>query len=796
MNTPKRKTIALAVAASLSIPASSVFAADLEEIVVTATKRATSLQDTPLAISAFSGSDLEENHITNIYDLRAMAPTLQVRHNGDHGVPLIFIRGQGTIDQTEAGDQAVAFYTDGVFSARSQGSTALMYDMERVEILRGPQGTLFGRNSTAGAVSLVTAKPSMDEFKGKASMTFGSRDKQEVRAAVNAPISDTWAIRVAGVIDQQDGETKFASGNEFATARNYGTRDMSSFRISSLFEPSDNVSWHLSYENFNNNGTGDVPTFDFDNRVQNPTAAGNIDLSSDVIRTRFDYEFDNGLTASYIGGYTEMSQSQIYGNEFQGDTRETVSSGHTATQHELQLKNSDDSKFRWTAGLFSFEEENDIRFDILHGSWGFTSQDGAGQFNADGTPNNTVLSTFVQPNRGLDSTSAYFQGTLDITDSFRVTGGIRHTSDERSDVGGRSIDCTFAQGPGPITINFPNQAAADASNQAGCYYRQINDMKGDWSNETYLARAEWDMNDDVLLFLSYATGWKSGVLVDGNNASLTNSNSSPDVAGNSLLVQNPEENDSLELGMKATLMDGRMRLNANIFTMDYTDMQVTAAVINPVTGESTLTKTNAGSAGIDGIEFDSTILVGDNGTFGISGAYLDAKYEEFLGSETNFNNQNGLQWNSCAFGQAADGGCVGGVWDFAGNTLPNAPEVSFSASYKHEFELASGGVFTPRVRLTYQDDTYLTQENRGDRAPGTYGATDPGESNFDIQESYTKLDLSLIYASPDSRWTAELYLNNATDEAIKQEVQIGGTRTAYTWAPSREGGLRLSYNFN
>ena len=795
MNTPKKKSVALAVAASLSVPAATVSAAELEEIVVTATKRTTSLQDTPLAISAFGGEELEENHISNIYDLRALAPTLQVRHNGDHGVPLIFIRGQGAIDQTEAGDQAVAFYTDGVFAARSQGATALMYDMERVEILRGPQGTLFGRNSTAGAVSLVTAKPELDEFDGNASMTVGSRDKQEVRAMLNAPITDNWAIRIAGVVDEQDGETNFASGNQFSTARNYGTRDMSSFRISSLYEPADNVSWFLSYENFSNDGTGDVPTIDPDDRVQNPTAAGNIDLSSDVLRTRFDYEFDNGLTASYIGGYTDMSQSQIYGNQFQGDTRETVSSGHDATQHELQLKNSDDARFRWTAGLFYFEEDNDIRFDILHGSWGFTSQDGAGQVNPDGTPDNTVLSTFVQPSRGLESKSAYFQGTYDITDSFRVTGGIRYTDDTRTDVGGRSIDCTFAQGPGPITINFPNQAVADASNQAGCYYRQINDMEGSWSNETYLARAEWDFSDDVLVYASYATGWKSGVLVDGNNASATNSNENPDIAGNSQLIQNPEENDSLELGVKATLLGGRMRLNANLFTMEYTDMQVTAAVIDPVTGQSTLTKTNAGSASIDGLEFESTVLVGEHGTFGISGAYLDATYDEFLGSETNFNNQNGLQWNSCGIGVAAGGGCIGGVWDFSGNTLPNAPEFSFSASYKHDFEMASGGTLTPRVRLTYQDDTFLTQENRGNRAPGTLGVTDPGESNFDVQESYTKVDMSLAYVSPESRWSAELYVNNVTDEAIKQEVQIGGVQTAYTWAPSREGGLRLSYNF-
>jgi len=793
--TPKKNAVALAVAASMALPLSGQ-AFEIEEIVVTATKRATSIQKTPLAITALEGESLVENHVTNIYDLRGMVPSLQVRYNGDHGVPLIFIRGQGAINQTEAGDQAVAFYTDGVFSARSQGSTALMYDMQRVELLRGPQGTLFGRNSTAGAVSLITAKPDFDNVSGEAAVSIGSRNRRELRAVLNAPITETWALRFAGVSDEQDGATEYATGNAFSSARNYGTKDLSSVRISSLFKPSDNISWFLSYENFANDGTADVPTLDSDNRINDATAAGNINLDTDTLRTRFDYDFDNGLTFSYIGGYTDMSQTQIYGNEFQGDTRETVSSGHDATQHELQLKNSDDARFRWTAGLFNFEENNDIRFDILHGSWGFTPQDGVGQFNADGTADNTVLSTFVQPSRGLDSHSAYFQGTYDVTDNFRLTGGIRYTKDEREDIGGRSIDCTFAQGPGPIDITFPNQQAIVDSGEQGCYYRQINDMQGSWSNETFLARAEYDLNDDVMLFVSYATGWKSGVLQDGNNASPTNSNTNPDLAANNLLPQQPEENDSFELGIKSKLFDGRMTLNANIFLMDYTDMQVTAAVVNPVTGESILTNTNAGSATIKGIEFESQYLVGENGTLGVTGSLLDATYDEFLGQETNFNNANGRQWNSCGIGDAVDGGCIDGVWDFSGNTLPNAPEVTLNLNYKHRFELANGGQVVPRIRAIYQDDTFLTQENRGNRAAGTYGSSDPGESNFDIQEAYVKLDASISYLSPEQTWSVELYSNNLTDESIKQEIQIGGTRTAFTWAPPRESGIRFRIDFD
>lgn len=797
MFSPKKKKLALAIAAAMTLPVVPISALELEEITVTATKRETGLQDTALAISAYDGNTLQENHISDIYDLRGFAPSLQVRHNGDHAVPLVFIRGQGAIDQTEAGDQAVAFYTDGVFAARSQGSTALMYDMERVEVLRGPQGTLFGRNSTAGAISLITNKPVLGELSGSVGLTLGSRNRQEVQGVLNAPVTDNWAIRVAGVTDAQDGETNFAEGNEFSTARNYGTKDLSSYRISSLYQPSEKLSWLLSYEGFENNGTGDVPSADPDNRVNDATGAGNVDLSTDILRTRVDYTLDSGHTLSYIGGYTDMSQSQFYGNQFQGDTRDTVYSGHTSTQHELQLKNSDDERFRWTTGAFFFEEDNDIRFDILHGSWGFTGQDGDGQVNPDGTPDNTVLSTFIQPSRGLDSVSAYVQGTYDVTDSFRLTGGLRYTDDEREDIGGRSIDCTYAQGPGDFDVDYENPADIAAAGEQGCYYRQINDMKDSWSDTTYLARAEWDYSDDVMLYVSYGTGWKSGVLADGNTASATNSDSSPDIEGNSLLIQQPEENDSLEIGIKSTLLDGGMTLNANIFTMDYTDMQVTASVENLVTGDRELVKTNAGAASINGLELESQLLVGDSGVLGFSASVLDASYDEFFGGEGTFGDDDrGLIWNPCAFGADPGGGCIDSTWDFSGNSLPNAPDLSLNLSYKHEFQLANAATLTPRLHLSYQDDIFLGHENRGDRPAGTYGPTDPGESNFDVQEAYTKVNVSLTYASPDSEWSAEIYVNNATDEGIKQELFLGGNVTGYTWAPSRETGLRFRYDFD
>ena len=146
-----------------------------------------------------------------------------------------------------------------------------------------------------------------------------------------------------------------------------------------MFQPTENISWFLAFENFRNQGTGDVGSMDFDNRVNDATAPGNLDLDSDSLRTRLDIGFGDGYTLSYIGGYAEFDQSQLYGNGVQGDSRNTVYSTYEGTQHELQLTSPTDQRLFWTAGLFYFEEENSIRFDMLHGSWGFTPQDSPGR---------------------------------------------------------------------------------------------------------------------------------------------------------------------------------------------------------------------------------------------------------------------------------------------------------------------------------------------------------------------------------------------------------------------------------
>ena len=755
----------------------------LGEIYVTATRRETTVQSTPLAITAFDQAALDANRVVSLLDVRGLVPNLQFFENGDHAVPLIFIRGLGTRNQTEAGDQGIAFYSDGVFAARSQGTTVMLYDMDRVEILRGPQGTLFGRNATGGAIALHTAKPDASGFDASGELVAGSDSLLGFRGMVNIPVGDKWALRVAGAKEEQDGRTEFAPGNEFVTNREYGTTDLSSYRVSSMFKPTENISWFLAFENFRNQGTGDVGSTDFDHRVNDATAPGNLDLDSDSIRTRLDVGIGDGYTLSYIGGYSEFDQSQLYGNGVQGDSRNTVFSTYEGTQHELQFTSPSDQRFFWTAGLFYFEEENSIRFDMLHGSWGFTPQDDP----------NGVLSTFVQPNRGLESESVYGQGTFAFTDRFRLTAGARYIDDTRQDQGGRSIDCTFGL-VGALPANIAAQAS-DLNGGQGCYYRQYNDMKGTWNKTTWMARGEFDLNDEVLVYLSHATGWKSGVLQDGMGfGDLDDGTGNLDFSRNDALLQDPEEVESTELGVKTDFAG--WRLSANLFYMDFTDMQVTGAVIDPVTGQSTLTNTNVGGATIQGVELEGSLFVFDSaGRLDLTFAYLDATYDEFLGNESNFGDARGRIWNPCGLGVEPSGACTGNVFNFAGNSLPYAPEYQATLIYTHTFELGNGSSIVPRARVSYFDDQFLGWENRTDRPAGTLSPTDPGERDFGVQPSYTMVDLSLGFHGSNGQWYTEAFVTNATDESVKTEAFYGQPVTSYKWGDPQEYGLRFGYRY-
>lgn len=760
---------------------------EIEEIVVTATKRTTNLQDTPLAISAFTQETLSQNHVVNLNDLQGMVPSLHIAQNGTQNTPMVYMRGVGSSDQTENGDPAVAFHIDGIYSARSQGATALMYDLDSSEILRGPQGTLFGRNSTGGVINLHTAKP-QDKFAASLEHTLGSYDRAATRAMVNLPISDIWALRFAAATDNSDGVVDFAPSSNIG--EKYGSTDLSSFRLTSLLKPSDALQWQLTFENFNDKGSGQIPTLTGgSDRTAFIQVPGMNDYEVNSLRTRLDYTFDLGITLSYLGGYTQSTRESRWDRSWTPGNYEwggCVECNHDATQHELQIKNSDNADWKWMLGLFVFNENNLTHFDIVH-----PNRD----TRPSGNSNPIYWETYRQPDRGLDSNSLFGQTTYSFTESLRGTLGARYTQDKRWDRGGRNIKCPSDPNAAVAGIADNRQLAAIGQ----CWVDNINDTSPDWSRVTGLGRIEFDLNEDDLIYTSVSTGFKSGTIQDGagfNGAApmtavdlaaiiATNNN---EAAGTQAYI-NPEKNINYEAGFKGLFLQRRLQLFASIFSTRYTDLQVTSN-ITTATGADLLRKTNAGKATINGLEIEANWLLGDNGHLDGSIALLDATYDEFNTVDSSFGA------DGVAFNPSANNPKFSNLLNFSGNTLVQAPKVAFSLSYRHDFALNSGAMITPRLRTTYSSEVWFDPANRGDRPEGF--KTLPYAADLDRQDAYFKWDTSLQFKPAADNYSLEAFVDNLTDEEIKNDQGRWNGRATpnFMWAPGRTFGLRVKVDFN
>jgi iron complex outermembrane receptor protein len=313
---------------------------DLDAVQVSATKRETPLQKTPVAVSAITPDTLDKERVMTVQDLTKLVPGLQGTSEGDHGVVTLTLRGIGNDSaKTEYADPEVATFVDGVYTARAEAAAGLLLDMDGVEVLRGPQGTLWGRNSTAGAISFQTAKPDINAgFYGNAQVEAGNYNEVGARAAFNLPISSTFAMRVAVVHQQHDGyvdyqnpeselpsvaqqqSTYLASGGDPAKfqpinadqfihgGQKYSAQDQSAARVSALWQPSDSFKWNLSYEYFIDRGTPSLSLMQTPRQGQDfwsalVDVAPYLDRTSKTVRSRMDWNINEDMQLSYIAGY-------------------------------------------------------------------------------------------------------------------------------------------------------------------------------------------------------------------------------------------------------------------------------------------------------------------------------------------------------------------------------------------------------------------------------------------------------------------------------------------------------------
>ncbi|MCS5595096.1 MAG: TonB-dependent receptor [Porticoccaceae bacterium] len=764
----------------------------LEEIVVTAERRESSLQSTPIAVTVMSQKALTENDISDVTDLSGFVPNLVVSGQEDQSDIKIFIRGVGTNNPTETGDQGVGVYVDGVYAARAQGALALMYDLENVQVLRGPQGTLFGRNNTGGALLLQTKKP-RGEFEADAQFSTGSNNRQQISGGFTVPLTDTFGIRIAGYSDTNDGWVDALSQDPRGEEHSYSgiagrtaitdsplnNTEVSSARITSVWEPSDRLSLTAQFETFSDKGNGgillnpvDVEAGRHEAFIDSPIF---LDLTSDVFRSTVSYDVTDSINLEYILGSADLSRKQVVDQDAGVTSRfqeaRTEYQNTISNSHEIKLQNVGDERLSWTTGLYYFREETAIRFDF----------DGQGAWLQGGA-------TFIQPARGAESASAYGQLNYDLTDNLVLTGGVRYTDDLKYDRGGRNVmDCEneFIQptlGGSNLSVYedfLDNRSGAEGADglddftgrervRSQCAATLRNDVEAENSELTYLGRVSYEW-DDRMLYASVGTGYRAGEIQDGGD------------------VTNPENSVSYEVGYKFDT--DYVRFNAAGFYIDYTDL-IRAGFDED---KNQIVTSNVAGAEIKGLEAEITWLIGEGGAFEFGGGYLDAKYTDYLVDSSGFGTNIPPILD--------EGGEPTGFYSLAGNTMPQSPEFSFNSTLRWEFATENGYI-SPRINVRYVDTVFFRDHNENgaeiNNLVGDVQQTGYFNGNPAGQDAHTKVNLGIKYSSLDDDWQVDLFVNNATDEMTKSSSSVDNNTSAGfpgRYASPRTWGIRLNMNF-
>ena len=800
----------------------------IEEVIVTATKRATDLQKTPIAVTALNQNTLNQFQAKDIRNLTDVVPGLEMTNTGEQSALLVQLRGIGQTNITEIADGPVALHIDGVYSPRAQGSATLLYDLDRIEVLRGPQGTLFGRNATAGGINIQTQKPMLDFASANVDITLGDYQHKAIKAAINVPLSDELAVRIAGAVDKHDAYTKLiknyaglgpqypateADLNSYqkadTNAEGPDADDQQAVRASSFWQPNENFRWFLSAEHYSDEGTSvtelDPTLVARGIRATVSDTPSFINLTNNTFRSRMDYTFANEQTFSYIAGNAVMRRQQSFdqdmGRSGNYEQRRTDSSTFRFRSHEIQLINSDKEHLRWILGAFTSQERNDIVYAI-------DQADGDG--GGDPTKITSFISDFggaavayfVQPDRQVESKAMFAQATYDLDEINRVTAGIRHTRDTKSDHGGRSLNCRVT-GMGPylnadsIGHGAPSVAqiyvdpGAQAAIAAGlpydngghqgigdqpCWTRQVNDYSATWKNTSGLLRYEYDVRSDVMSYASVATGFKSGHIQDrGNEAA-------------------PEEVINYELGLKASLLAGDMRLNTALYQADYTNLQFSDRDLFDTNGDGVvdrITSTvvrNAAAATVRGLEIEIDWAITNRDYLHLASTLMSARFDNFQTPDTLFGNLFNPYVDS-------DAARAGKIVNLSGNSPVRAPDWKLTFVYKHDFDFGEG-TLTPQLKATFSDKYFLDIYNRTNLSAGVFKSAPDGAKNLAVQKAYSTFDASLRYDSMNS-WALEAFVKNLTNQNIKTSsgtfITPGGFDAIFL--PPRTAGISATYQF-
>ena len=747
------KASALATSALAAITGGGAFAQDAsavagkgaEDIVVTANRTESRASKTPVTLTAISGDGLRAAGVTQPIALADRVPSLEI--NRSRGGLNFTVRGVATNDTSEKGDSSTAFLLDGIYIARAAMRDATFFDISRVEVLRGPQGTLYGRNTTAGAIGVITNRPNF-QFGGSVDASAANFDTYQIAGAVNVPVSENIALR--GAVDYERNGSYLNIGP--AVDLSYKkAREVYAGRVSALFK------WNsgelvvrgdyakigganlyvVPLANFfaTPAGTGIDPVYTGADKSTAQQLALNITSPWPVYRHNNGWGISADLTQElgqinlyYLGSYRELNRDELFtnilSNGINGGRQVTISQDWQQS-HELRFSIANPGPFKLQAGTFFFKEATDV---IQRGSLGINTSvaDESG----------TTLFFHIMPS-AAESYAFFAQGTYSITDSLRATGGIRYTHDKKSRRGFGNLTCTNSFYNCDVA---PGTAQTEYSNFAS-------------SKTTWKIGFDYDVVPGTMLYASVATGYKAGGF---NNGCAIGTASNCTVPAQTLYFR-PESLTSYEAGVKARLAGNAVQINASVFHYDYSDLQLTQSLSpcpstpsNP--SSSCSFTTNAGKAKIDGAELEATLLPSERDRVDLSGAYLNARYSDFQILPT---------------------------LNLAGRALNRAPRWSASAGYEHTFPLGGGYELVAGART---------------RISGSYVILFLGGANFYRQPSYSKTDVTLTLNAPDKRWYVQGFAKNLEDNVLINEV-ARGTFQGLTVNEPRTYGVRAGLKF-
>lgn len=728
----------------------------LEEIYVTAQKRTQTLKEVPISVNAISGDKIEKGGITSIERMADYIPSFNMTQTGIG--TNISIRGI-TSGVNQGFEQSAAQFVDGVHFGRAQLARAPFLDLERVEVLRGPQSILFGKNSTAGAVSITTAKPT-DEFEGKLSVLYEpEHGEQDVRLVVSGPLTETLSGRIAILDRSMDGYFK----NTTLGRDESGDKEQL-VRATLAWQPSDNWSILLKVEDgsFDSDGRN----IEVINPVENPIAgrptlpyanvlalltAGSyvLDTHQDFKRqSNGDYSYndtenatltietgigDHTLTA--VTGYNAYSYQELCDCDFTGASGFNILSDEDYDQfsQEIRIASPEDQTISYLAGVFfqtstlNFHDAIRVPTDSII-PLALTSSFGAGANLLRGA------STQRDFEQDTDMSAIFAQLTWNFSDVSRAIFGARYTKESKE--ASRYQYHVTDEGSA-----LPEGTIADPYNQLwSAFLIDPHTISGkrDESGFTPLITLQHDLNSTDMIYLSYTTGFKSGGFDVRANAA---PNSLGGIYNGPAPIPNiegtwefdEEKVKNYELGGKFLVADGAAEINLALFRSEFSDMQT-----SQFDGSLSFNVTNAGESVVQGLEIDGRWALTDDLLVRGGAAYIDFEYTNFPNSQ-------------CYFGQPDNIAPIGdGICDATGNRREFTPELQGNAGVDYTVSLSNGMQLSNTFDVIYSGE-YTTTPSLDPRL---------------TQDAYFKINARIALSGRDDMWELALIGKNLTDETI------------------------------